>query len=195
MADTNIQDRMKAYRFFELSGKGTTGDRFLQPWLYCHVFATGPRGRGAVKQARKELERFFNQKDLVAILDDAGEDREALLESQLIDSAEKYLTISRDDDGFGRKLFGLLRMKQPEKEDRIIGDVYRSMIPLLAALDSIPQSRMMILALDRACRGLYPQRLQDMEAAVVATLGDEYLSLLPDFVPGNPEDDGSSPGH
>jgi len=187
-----IDERMEAFRFFELSGKREKGDRFLQPWLYCHVFAAGTRGRSERKRASKELKRFFSQKDLTEVLQDAGDESQALLELHLFDSAAKYLTICRDDDGFGRKLFGLMRMKAKEKENKIISDVYLAMIPLLAALSDLPQGPAMIRALDQACRKLYPQRLADMEVAAESLKDDTARALIPPFDAYEPQEDGES---
>ena len=192
--EKTIDERMEAFRFFELSGKDEKGDRFLQPWLYCHVFAAGSKGRGERKRAGKELKRFFAQKDLVAILKDAAEESDALMEMHLFDSADRYLTICRDDDGFGRKLFGLVRMKSQEKEEKIIADVYRSMIPLLAQLPDLSESRAMIRSLDRACRNLYPQRLADMEAASGVRENDSLRILLDPFDHTTQENDESIHG-
>ncbi len=33
--------RMRAFRFFPIDGKRQQGDRFLQPWLFGHVYASG----------------------------------------------------------------------------------------------------------------------------------------------------------
>ncbi len=198
MADDNRTDSpqaketmeaMEAFRFFPLSGKKEKGDRFLQPWLYGHVFATGQSGRGERKRAQKELKRFFTQKELRAILDQAGQDGQTLLETQLHDSARKYLKLCLSDDGFGRKLFGLVRMKEEEKEDKIIRDVYRSMIPLFLALPDLEEAEVMIQALDRACRQLLPGRTEDMEALVMSLDNDRLDSLLPPFEHA-PEADG-----
>ncbi len=193
--EESIEERMEAFRFFKLSGKQEQGDRFLQPWLYCHVFAAGSKSRGERKRANKELKRFFTQKDLVAILNDAGERGGSLMEEHLFDSADKYLTICRDDDGFGRKLFGLMRMKSQEKEDKIIADVYRGMIPLLGLLSDVSERCTMIRALDLACRKLYPQRLADMETAVGALKDDSVRALLSPFGSETQEADELTPGH
>lgn len=192
--EITIDERMEAFRFMKLPGKQEKGDRFLQPWLYCHVFAAGSMGKGERKRAAKELKRFFAQKDLVAILKDAGENSGFLMEAHLFDSADKYLTICRDDDGFGRKLFGLVRMKSQEKEEKIIADVYRSMIPLLAQLHDLIESRAMIRSLDRACRSLYPQRLEDMEAASGVLKDDSLQALLDPFDYTTQENDESFHG-
>lgn len=189
--EESVEKRMEVFRFIRLSGKQEEGDRFLLPWLHCHVFAANLNSKGERRRASKELNRFFAQKELAAILEEAGESSSSLLEEHLFDSADKYLTICRDDDGFGRKLFGLVRMKAGEKEDRIIADVYRAMIPLLGMLSDLDESRTMIRALDQACRKLYPQRLAEMKAAAGALKDDSLRALLPpfDFVPQ--ESDGS----
>lgn len=187
-----LQERLEAFRFFELDKGRGTGDRFLQPWLYCHVYATGPRGRGVRKRAVKDLGRFFTQKDLASILEGAGQDRAGLLDELLFDSAAKYLAICRDDDGFGRKLFGLMRMKGEEKEDRIIRDVYAFMIPLLVSLSELEEAGPMIRALDRACRRQYPQRLEDMRHLIESRDDDAIQALLPPFDP-DPGEGNESP--
>ena len=175
------EERMRTFRFFAIDGKRQQGDRFLQPWLFGHVYASGSRSRGEKRRASKELKRFFDQKELLKIMDDAGEYRDQLMEAQLYDSADKYLEICRDDDGFGRKMFGLMRMKADEKEDKIIRDVYVSMIPLLFSLENLDERFTMIKALDQACRTLYPQRLEDMKI-LVETMPDESIrSVLPEF--------------
>lgn len=187
--------RLEAFRFFTIDGKRERGDRFLQPWLFCHVYASGSKSRGERKRAGKELARFFQQKELVRILEDAGEDGRVLLEAQLFDSADKYLTICREDEGFGKKLFGLMRMKSDEKEDKIISDVYLAMLPLLLLLTELEERFTMIHALDQACRRLYPQRLEDM-AYMLANMKDKTLcGLLEDFDCSPPEDGELPPEH
>ncbi|NLA70903.1 MAG: hypothetical protein GX850_00455 [Clostridiaceae bacterium] len=176
-----IDRRMKCFRFFPLEGTRGMGDRFLQPWLYGHVYASGSRRRGELKRASKELKRFFNQRNLVPILEDAGEYRDELLESQLMDSAATYLALCRDDDGFGRKLFGLIRMKPDEREDKIIADVYTGMIPILMKLADLPERVAMIQALDHACRAQYPQRWKDMESLIDSMKDQASRSLFPPF--------------
>lgn len=193
MDANKIDERMKAFRLIQLPGKGKTGDLFLQPWVYCHVFALGSRSKGERRRATRELGRFFNQKELVAILKDAGEKGETLLEEQLMDSAQKYLEICRDDDGFGRKLFGLVKLKPEAKEDKIIGDVYGAMLPLLAALPDLAEADAMIRALDRACRQFYPLRLETMEAVVASLKDDGLRERLPSFSQANQEAGGSPP--
>ena len=190
----DLQEAMGAFRYFQLEGRREPGDRFLQPWLYCHVYASGSRNKGERKRASKDLKRFFKQRQLQDLLDRAGPDGPALLEEHVFDSAAKYLQICRDDDGFGRKMFGLMRMKQEEKEDKIISDVYRAMIPLLASLTDMEEGPVMMRALDQACRHLYPQRLEDMRYLVETAKDESLESVLPPFEDLAPEDHGSDSG-
>lgn len=176
-----LEEAMQAFRYFPLEGRQESGDRFLQPWLFCHVYAMGSRSKGERKRASKELKRFFKEGQLKAILDQAGQDRALLLEAHLFDSAAKYLAICRDDDGFGRKFFGLTRMKADEKEDKIINDVYRAMIPLLAALVDMTEGPAMMRALDQACRQQYPLRVGDIRYLVETAKDESLLSVLPPF--------------
>ncbi|HHW92932.1 MAG TPA: hypothetical protein GX734_00310 [Clostridiaceae bacterium] len=160
----DIRERIRSFRFFPIKGRKEMGDRFLQPWLICHVYASGNKGRGEMKRALKEIRRFFAQKELQNIRKDAGLDGDRIIEETILDSANVYLTICRDDDGFGKKLFGLMRMKADEKENKIIRDVYNGIIPLLARIDDFAERFAMMRAIDLACRSLYPQRLGDMKA-------------------------------
>ncbi len=189
-----LQEDLAAFRYFELEKRRGQGDRFLQPWLFSHVYATGPGGRGVRKRAEKDLKVFFGQKDLSSIFDRAGPYREEILEEVLLDSAASYLAICRDDDGFGRRLFGLMRMKGEEKEDKIIRDVYLSMLPLLASLTGLEEALPMIRALDQACRGQYPQRLEDIRQLVEGKGDDSLRDLLPPFDLLSEEESESPPG-
>ncbi|MGI6157365.1 MAG: DUF6553 family protein [Saccharofermentanales bacterium] len=182
IADLSLDDALRSYRFFPLKyEEGKTGDIFLRPWIYCHVYASGHKGRGERKRASRELKRFFNERPLSAILKEAGDDAETLLAWHLDNSAEVYVRLCRDDDHFGRKLFGLLRMKTDERIDKIIRDTYLSMIPLLAMLSDVPERTSMIRALDRACRRTFPTRAEDIRSLVETHLDEATRSLLPAF--------------
>ncbi len=181
MDNEQWDDRMRAFRFFDIDGKRQQGDRFLQPWLFGHVYASGSRSKSERRRATKELKRFFDQKELKMLLKDAGDKGDELLEGQLFDSADKYLAICRDDEGFGRKMFGLMRMKTDEKEDKIIRDVYDGLIPLFYKLEDLDERFMMIRAIDQACRKLYPQRLADMKAWIDAMPDASLRTMLPEF--------------
>ncbi len=177
----DIRESLKNFRYFPLEGRKGVGDRFLQPWLFCHVYATGSKRKGEMKRAYKEIKRFFGQKELQKIREQAGVEGDRLIEEEIYDSANAYLTICRDDDGFGKKLFGLLRMKQDEKEDKIIHDVYNGMIPLLGRIDEFTERLAMMRAIDLACRALYPQRLDDMKAWIDSIDNDELRSVFASF--------------
>lgn len=183
---------MKAFRYFDLGQGRGKGDRFLQPWLFCHVYASGSRSRGERKRASRELTRFFKQTPLQTILEEAGSEGEALVEGELMDSAAKYLAICRDDDGFGRKLFGLVRMKQEEKDDKILRDVYQAMLPLLVALKDLKEGPAMVKALDLACRRLYPERQAQMRHLVETGKDGSLGAVLPPFEDPLPEGGGSN---
>ncbi len=177
----DIRERMKSFRYFPLDGRKEMGDRFLQPWLYCHVYASGNRRKGEMKRAYKEIKRFFDQKELQNIRQEAGQDGDRVIEEEIFDSANVYLTICRDDDGFGRKLFGLMRMKADEKEDKIIRDVYKGIIPLLARVNDFAERLTMMRAIDLACRALYPQRLGDMKALIDSIEDADLRAVFHDF--------------
>ncbi|HHX18856.1 MAG TPA: hypothetical protein GX728_00255 [Clostridiaceae bacterium] len=177
----NFRERMKSFRYFPLEGRKEMGDRFLLPWLYCHVYASGKRGKGEVKRAFKEIRRFFEQKELQSIRKDAGLDGDRIIEEEIFDSANVYLTICRDDDGFGRKLFGLMRMKPDEKEEKIIRDVYKGIIPLLASVNDFAERLTMMRAIDLACRSIYPQRLGDMKALLDSIEDADLRAVFCDF--------------
>ncbi len=172
-----IRERIENFRYFPLEGRRGRGDRFLQPWLFCHVYASGSKRKGEMKRALKEIKHFFNQRELQEIRQDAGADADRLIEEQIVDSATAYLTICRDDDGFGKKLFGLLRMKPEEKEDKILHDVYSGMIPLLIRLEEFPERKAMMCAIDLACRSLYPRRIHDIKA-LVDSIEDQALRAV-----------------
>jgi hypothetical protein len=170
----NIREQMDKFRYFPLEGRKEKGDRFLQPWLFCHVYASGSKRKGEIKRAYKEVIRFFGQKELQNMRKDAGEDADHIIEAEIYDSANVYLTICRDDDGFGKKLFGLLRMKADEKENKIIRDVYNGFIPLLARMEDFAERLVMMRAIDLACRSIYPQRLDDMKARLRRVIFGAY---------------------
>lgn len=184
MTDSQYDDNremMRAFRFFSLEGRKEKGDRFLQPWLFCHVYASSSKRKGELKRAYKEIKRFFAQKELQNIRKDAGPEADRIIEAEIYDSANVYLTICRDDDGFGKKLFGLMRMKANEKEEKIIRDVYDGMIPLLVRLDDFAERLVMMRAIDLACRSLYPQRLEDMKARIDAIEDPALRSVFDAF--------------
>ena len=181
----DIRKKMDDFRYFTLDKRKEKGDRFLQPWLFCHVYASGSKGKGEIKRAYKEIKRFFEQEALQEIRKEAGADADRIIEKEIYDSANVYLTICRDDDNFGKKLFGLMRMKADEKEDKIIRDVYNGIIPLLARVGDFAERFAMMRAIDLACRSLYPQRLEDMKAWIDAIEDAELRSVFLAFeIPG-----------
>ncbi len=178
----DIRKKIDSFRYFPLGGgRKEMGDRFLQPWLLCHVYASGSKRKGETKRAYKEIKRFFGQKELQNIRKEAESDADRIIEEQIYDSANVYLTICRDDDGFGKKLFGLMRMKADEKENKIIRDVYNGIIPLLLRLDDFAERFAMMRAIDLACRSLYPQRLEDMKAWIDAFEDAQLRSVFDAF--------------
>ena len=47
-----LKERVEDFRYFELKGKpGETGDRFLMPWIYSHMFGTGKQTKSVIKRA------------------------------------------------------------------------------------------------------------------------------------------------
>ena len=177
----NNREQIDKFRYFPLEGRKEKGDRFLQPWLFCHVYASGSKRKGEIKRAYKEVIRFFGQKELQNMRKDAGEDADHIIEAEIYDSANVYLTICRDDDGFGKKLFGLLRMKADEKENKIIRDVYNGFIPLLARMEDFAERLVMMRAIDLACRSIYPQRLDDMKAWIDSIEDADVRSVFDAF--------------
>lgn len=167
-----LNKRVEAFRFFELNNKqGEAGDRFLLPWIYSHMFGTGRQSRGNSRRAAKEINLFFNQKELLEIEQDAGDLWLELIDKHLQDSALKYLKISKYDPSFGRKFLGLVRMNDEEKDNKILKDVYGGMITLLLDLPDFPYQALMVRALDESFLSVYPERQGEV---------DLWLQTLPD---------------
>lgn len=167
-----LNRRVEAFRYFALKRKeGETGDRFLMPWIYSHMFGTNKQTKSAVKRATKEISEFFNQKELVEIEQDAGDLWMEIIGKHLHDSALKYLKISKEDPQFGRKLLGLVRMNEEEKDNKIIRDVYGGMITLLLQMPDFPYRALMVRVLDESYLTLYPEKQGEV---------DLWLQKLPD---------------
>ncbi|NLV98795.1 MAG: hypothetical protein GX034_03265 [Clostridiaceae bacterium] len=167
-----LNERLEAFRFFELKNKKQeSGDRFLLPWIYTHMFGAGRQSRDSSKRAAKEINLFFNQKELREIEQDAGDLWLELIDSHLQDSALRYLKISKSDPSFGRKFLGLLAMSDEEKDNKIFRDVYSGMITLLLDLPDFPYQALMVRALDESFLTVYPERQGEV---------DQWLQTLPD---------------
>ena len=169
--------RLSNFRFFPLRNEDRKGDRFLQPWLICQVYSSEARKKSAVRRAERELCRFFEQEPLAAILESLGSRSATLKQDALEDSARVYLALCRDDEGFGRKLFGLFKMKPGEREDKILTMVYRGMIPLLSSMHDFPEKEVMISALHRGCLSVLPQRKETI-LVLAASFEDEEIKHL-----------------
>ena len=166
-----LNKRLEAFRFFELKNRKETGDRFLLPWIYSHMFGVGRQSRGNSMRAAKELNLFFNQKELLEIEQDAGDIWIELIDKHLRDSALMYLKISKSDPNFGRKFLGLIRMTDDEKDNKIYKDVYDGMITLLFGLPNFPYRDLMVRALDESYLTVYPEQQDEV---------DQWLRTLQD---------------
>lgn len=169
---TDVASALEAFRFFELEGKtGERGDRFLMPWIYCSLFGTGRQGGGERKRALRELRKFFNQKEMKRLATLAGDRWNDCLREQLYDSAHKYITLCRDDPDYGKKLFGLLRMKKDEVDRKLFQSVYNDMISLLFRIADFPERELMIESLDLAFLTIYPEKREAV---------NDWIAHLPD---------------
>ncbi len=167
-----LNKRLEAFRFFDLKNRQhETGDRFLLPWIYSHMFGVGRQSHSNSKRTAKELNLSFNQKELIEIEQDAGDLWLELIDKHLQDSALKYLKISKSDPNFGRKFLGLVRMSDDEKDNKIFKDVYGGMITLLFDLPDFPYRALMVRALDESYLTVYPERQDEV---------DQWLRTLQD---------------
>ena len=93
------------------------------------------------------------------------------------DSALKYLKISKSDPRFGRKLLGLVRMSDEEKDNKIYNDVYNGMITLLLRMTDFPYRALMVRALDASYLTVYPEQ-QDAVDQWLQTLQDPAMRKI-----------------
>lgn len=172
-------ESLRRFRFFPLEREKRQGDRFLMLWLTCQLYAADVSRKGRVRRARRDLCRFFEQRELTSALEEAGEFRAEILEDAIFDSASVYLTICRDDENYGRKFFGIVKMKSQDRENKIIAEVYRGILPLLAAMQDFPLRVVMARAIHTACQEVLPQRAPSIEAVFAAFLsGNERAQQL-----------------
>lgn len=178
-------ERLRRFRFFPLKHEERQGDRFLMLWLTCQLYAADVKRKRRVRRARQDLCRFYEQSELVSALEEADEFRTEILEDAIFDSARVYLTICRDDENYGRKLFGFVKMKSQDRENKIIAGVYRGILPLLAAMQDFPMRVVMARAIHTACQEVLPQRAPSIEALFAAFLdgNDRAQQLLGGEVP------------
>ena len=87
------------------------------------------------------------------------------------DSALVYIKVSKADPSFGRKLLGLVRMSDQEKDNKIFNDIYGGMITLFLKMPDLPYREAMIRSLDESFLTVYPERQGDV---------DQWLETLPD---------------
>ena len=167
-----IEKRLHDFRFFALKGKeNETGDRFLLPWIYSHLFGTGKQTKSDIKRAGKEIKEFFNDKELLEIQRDAGDIWLDAIGKHLQDSALVYIKVSKADPSFGRKLLGLVRMSDQEKDNTSFHDIYGGKITLFLKMPDLPYREAMIRSLDESFLTVYPARQGDV---------DQWLETLPD---------------
>ncbi|GEM_PF-770625 len=173
-------ESLMRFRFFPLEHEEKLGDRFLLPWLLCQLYSADASRKGRVRRARRDLCQFFEQKELTSALEEAGDRRAELLEEAIFDSANVYLTICRDDDSYGRKFFGFVKMKSQDRENKILSEVYQGMLPLLAAMQDFPVRAVMARAIHTACQAILPQRASSIESMLAAFLegNDRARQLL-----------------
>lgn len=151
MADFNeAKTALEAYRFFDIKDGKEKGDRLLEPWiLLLTIGRAGISGR-RLKRFEKQLAQFFARKEISEAVAMADPESERLLYEQLLDSARNYLRITVSDPGYNSSLFGLIKLKDEDRERKLAADVHKFMQGPLLMLDESPYRAVMMRALHRA---------------------------------------------
>lgn len=144
------QKMLESYRFFPLESGKQQGDRFLEPWILLLTMAKAGLTKRSLKRLKKQLDQFFDRAPVRQALDAAGSDRERLLEAQLLDSARRYLDITKSDPGYNSSLFGLIKLKEEDRERKLAGDVQTHMLGTLLELDESAYRGPMLRGLHKA---------------------------------------------
>lgn len=118
----------------ERARRGPKGnvDRFLAFWLNLLVEGKHPHG-GAAVQARKVIDRFFADRDLVAAREALGD---ASLADELRDAAETYFRTCLTDPGYSTTLWRTKRLEPEQVQAKAAKDA-------AAMISSVVQSNAM----------------------------------------------------
>lgn len=146
----NAKIALEAYRFFDIKDGKEKGDRLLEPWIL--LLTTGRSGVSARKLRRfeKQLAQFFSRRELTNAFSMAGSKADTLLYEQLLDSAKNYLKITVSDPGYNSSLFGLIKLKDEDRAQKLAADVHKYMQGTLLLLEQSPYRAPMMRALHRA---------------------------------------------
>ena len=151
MADlAHAQQLMEAYRFFPLDSGKQKGDRFLEPWILLLTMGRAGVSKNSLKRLTKQIDRFFAAPEISQALEAAGEEKDQFLNEHLLDSAKRYLEITKADPGYNSSLFGLLKMRQEDSESKLSGDVHKHMLGVLLEMDQFSYRTPLLRSLHRA---------------------------------------------
>lgn len=141
---------LEAYRFFDIKDGKEKGDRLLEPWILLLTIGRSGMSSRRLKRFEKQLAQFFARKEIANALNQAGSESDRLLFEQLLDSARNYLRITVSDPGYNSSLFGLVKLKEEDRERKLAADVHKFMQGPLLMLDNSPFRAVMMRALHRA---------------------------------------------
>ncbi len=147
---------------------GQKGDRLIELWTLLFFHGKNSRSSWGLNTARKDIERFFEDKRWHESLTQAGPARTKLLIEQLLDSAVIYLTTCRDDSKYGSKLLGVVRMNAEEVARKTTDDICKSLISFLLHLGLPGESKALIHAAVMA----YPRVFTTQREALADSMRD-----------------------
>ena len=123
LKDSNIHRKLYDYRFTQKKeAKGSIlVDRFLAFWVTLQYYqkSTG-KSKFRNKIAKKELEKYLNESDLLAIIE--GDMSERILYEQLYTSLRRYLVICKSDKTYKSVVFGISTLKEQQLKEKILAD-------------------------------------------------------------------------
>jgi len=112
-------------------------DTFIGLWVTVIYHGRNSQGIFSRKRAVKEINRFWKDREIANILDDAQEYAEKLVYEQLYDSALGYYDACKTDRHYGSKLFDIVKLKPDEIAEKTASDIVKYVFRYLLGFDDI----------------------------------------------------------
>ncbi len=180
--ETAVRAAFDRARFRILDRKtGQKADHFVGFWTSLLFHSNTNRSNWGLRSARKEIERFFERRELQEALALAGENGLRLLCEQLVDSGEVFLQTCRDDRRYGSKLLDMIRLKPEDVANKAAFDICYHVLSFLVHLDRPAQSDLVIFAAVMAYPRVFPDYKEQL-GLEMAKLPDEERKIIMEIV-------------
>ncbi len=139
------REKIRQIRFKKINRRtNTEADLFIGQWLNLKIAIAQRNSLKVIKRQERELEQFFTQKAIQALLDENRALAEKVIFENIVDSAKIYQESCATDSHYGSKLFNLLKMKADEVASKAGDEVYHLIVPaLLEMTDTFWRNQML----------------------------------------------------